>query len=55
MFFYFQVNKELRDTQMMYTDLKNAFITREHKEKAMRSRMEAEIGELQNSNDMLTS
>jgi hypothetical protein len=34
----------------MYTDLKSAFITREHKEKAMRSRMEAEIAQLQTSN-----
>ena len=48
------VDKELRDTQIMYKDLKSAFITREHKEKAMRSRMEAEIAQLQTSNAELT-
>lgn len=38
----------------MYKDLKSAFITREHKEKAMRLRMEAEISQLRISNAELT-
>ncbi|XP_028404416.1 angiomotin-like protein 1 isoform X2 [Dendronephthya gigantea] len=48
------VDKELRDTHIMYKDLKTAFITREHKEKAMRLRMEAEIAQLQKTNTELT-
>lgn len=37
----------------MYRDLKSAFIIREHKEKAMRSRMEAEIVQLRITNTEL--
>ncbi|XP_046853659.1 angiomotin-like isoform X2 [Xenia sp. Carnegie-2017] len=47
------VEKELRESQIMYSDLKSAFIIREHKEKAMRSRMEAEIVQLRITNTEL--
>ena len=48
------MEKELRNTQIMYKDLKGAFINREHKEKAMRLRLEAEIAQLQKNNAELT-
>lgn len=48
------MKKELHNSEIMYKDLKGAFINREHKEKAMRMRMEAEITQLQNTNAELT-